>query len=208
MAKSAKKDADKRRQRTKQSEVRDAAPPPAVEVSPNVTDGTVIEFASEAMKFKGIADKSQAQAREDAGRYREVYKRAKKAGVDPDMVRWYVNNQHRDPEDIAKEFQNINRISKLMELPIGTQLGFFQDGSTVGGAVDQAKVKKQSGYLTKLQAKEDAGYRAGKSGHPKDKNPENVDSPSYERWNQGWDKGQSELLKDFGPANEGEGKAH
>ncbi len=198
MARKAKQHAAESRAAEKRREVQEAMPP-AEDVKNNVTEATIIDLVAEAMAEKKEIDRLTAERSSANGRLRGVYKKAKKAGLLNGEIQWYVNNQHRDPEDITREFAGINRIAKIMELPVGTQLGLFQDGETVAGKVDKKKADTASSYIAKLQAAEDAGYRAGRGGKAKDTNPHNLDSPPFVRWNVGWGRGQAEVLQDFGP---------
>src|SRR5262249_54978257 len=51
-----------------------------------------------------------------------------------------------DPGDIDAETRRRNRLARLMALPIGTQLGLFDDGMTVATAVDADKLLSRDPY--------------------------------------------------------------
>lgn len=106
----------------------------------NISDQTIREYCVSARNRKGELDAARKGMQEANGRYRAVLKEAKKAGVDPAAVIWWLESRGRDPEEIDRETRSRNRVAKLMGLPIFTQLGLFDDDTTVATAVDQAQL--------------------------------------------------------------------
>lgn len=131
------------------------------ERSSNVSDETIREFCNKAAVAFGEFEKSNTETKRLQGIYREVLKSAKKQGVDQTAITWWLQNKKREPDEIDRETRNRNRVAKLMGMPIGTQLGLFEDappaGTTVATAVDQQQ-------LTKQPTPYEIGYRQGIEG--------------------------------------------
>jgi ribosome modulation factor len=174
----------------------DATPPAAkakgAAPSSNVSDATIIEFTNKAIKAHSEFEEKRGEAKKAQASYRAVLKDAKKAGVDQDSIVWLINARKREPEDIDRETRNRNRIAKLMALPIGTQLGLLDDGSTVATAVDN---EKQAAPVADVagQAYSD-GYEAGRVAKPHSDCPHAEETPLHTRWMDGWAKAQSDIV--------------
>jgi len=157
-------------------------------IGSNVTDATIIEFTNKAIAAHADFEEKQAEAKKAQALYRATLKDAKKAGVDQDSIIWLIASRKREPGDIDRETRNRNRIAKLMQLPIGTQLGLLDDGTTVATAVDDAKQAEQAdnSYFD--------GYEAGKLGKPHSSCEHAEGTQQRESWLDGWGKAQAELV--------------
>lgn len=90
----------------------------------NVTDETIADAIRDVTEHKGALETAQ-------GSYRSALKRAKGMGIDPAFITWYLRQKKRDVSEIDRETAARNRIARIMGLPIGTQLGMFDDGRSV-----------------------------------------------------------------------------
>lgn len=155
-------------------------PPPS-----NVTDETIREHCQKAARHFGELQTAREGVSVAMGTYRAALKEAKKAGVPTQAISWYLAARNRDPGDIDRETRERNRIARVMALPIGTQLGLFEDGGTVAGAVDQAKLDegKPAGDAY------NEGLIAGKDGKPLSANPFEIESREFDEFERGWGDG-------------------
>lgn len=154
----------------------------------NVSDETIREHCQRAARHFGELQTAREGVSVAMGTYRATLKEAKKAGVPTQAISWYLAARNRDPEDIDRETRERNRIARVMALPIGTQLGLFEDGSTVAGAVDQEQLaaagEKPAGDAY------NEGLLAGKDGKPLSANPfVEGQSRDFDEWERGWGDG-------------------
>jgi ribosome modulation factor len=163
--------------------------------------------AKEDLRTEKIeVDAAMVKHRAANGFYRKILKDAKKAGHDPDLIVWYLENKDRKPDEIDKETRARTRIARLMEMPIGTQLGMFEDGTTVATAIESG-TNPDAGLIDKddLDSCEELGFRAGKAGKPGEA-PYPEGDPREIRWSEGWKKGTADNvagLNGGAPAAEG-----
>lgn len=191
----------------------DPPKPEAVDVSrPNVTDNLIVEAVHAYAKLRAeeASDKEQYDKSKNASR--ACLKKYKKLGVDPDMITWYDQNKDIEIDELNRRHANINRVAKLMELPIGTQLGFDHiAGETIAAKVDKKK-------LAKADAEKGAGgvgvsldtiYKMGKAtaldNKPIDISRWPVGSPEEEAYRRGWNEVMEKRAKEMG---EPAGAAH
>lgn len=172
---------------------------PAKTVGANVTDGAIRDFYGQALAAKVDLEKIDAEIaalREDRasknGAYRNVLKSAEKAGIPAAAIRWRLEQRTLDIDDINRHIAWCNRIAFLTRLPIGTQLGLFEDGQTVAAKLDAAAAKGEgdpAGMLTvsQLVAASDEGEKARADGKLRIDNPYEFGTPLSDRWFQGWD---------------------
>lgn len=161
----------------------------------NVTDETIRDFCVRARVAHTELDRTRKEMQSTNGVYRQILKDAKKAGVAGEDIIWYIAAVERDPAEIDAETKRRNRLAQVMGLPIGTQLGMFDDGTTVATAVDQAKlpkVKNGGAPVEEAGLTPEMGYVAGKAGKPAADNPHPEGSPSHDLWASGWTRGQAE----------------
>lgn len=139
------------------------------------------------------------------GFYRKQLGLAKKDGHNPDDIIWWLNNKDRDPAEIDRETRNRTRIARIMELPIGTQLGLLEDGMTVATAIDNDKAVTTA----EIDQIKELGFRAGKAGKPAIENPylDKEGSPEDLAWAGGWRDGQAENMGPLAGKTNGAGAA-
>lgn len=158
------------------------APPPT-----NVTDETIREHCEKCATAFGEMQTARDEVSIRTGAYRSRLKEAGKAGVPKEAITWWLAARRREPGDIDRETRDRNRIARIMALPIGTQLGLFDDGGTVAGAVDQEQLAAADGkpagdaYID--------GKLAGGDGKPLSTNPYPAESQAADEWERGWGDG-------------------
>lgn len=170
----------------------------------NVTDETIREHCQKAARHFGELQTAREGVSVAMGTYRAALKEAKKAGVPTQAIIWYLAARSRDPEEIDRETRERNRIAKVMALPIGHQLGLFDDGETVAHKVDQDKLKAQAAGRLPDDAYSE-GVLAGKDGKPITVNPYPLDSAAFDQFEKGWGEGQASIV--FAAAAGGNGSA-
>lgn len=148
----------------------------------NVTDATIKEFYTKALKAKREHEDALDVAKAAGGRYRSVLKAAKAAGVSPATITWRLDQRNRDPEEIDRETQDRNRIAMVTGLAIGGTLGDWL-GRSVADRVDEMKI--DGGDHTEVQTREE-GASAYASGDPLSANPYRVGTTHCGWWNEGW----------------------
>lgn len=178
--------------------------PPSVAVGGNVSDRTIADWYGQALGAKIELEKAQskvAKAREEQatknGIYRNILKSAEKSGIPAEAIRWRLEQRSKDIADIDRFHGWCNRIAKITSLPLGTQLGLFDDGQTVASKVDEAaiaaKAKPAIPTVSELVAAADAGADAAREGQER-KPPHEEGSPLALRWLQGYDDQTGKLL--------------
>lgn len=166
-------------------------PAKAAEVRGNLSDDTIRELLYGAValdKDVQILLKEVATAR---SAYSNHKKKAKKLGLEPDDVTWYVAQCKREPEDIDRETRRRTRIARATKLPITAQLGLFDDGTTVAAAIDQDAIAALPDY-EKMTSEEAyaAGANAYKASQSWEACPFKDDAdPRRSSWLSGWDAG-------------------
>lgn len=168
----------------------------------NVSDETIRDFCIRARVAHTSLEAARKEMQSANGVYRQILKDAKKAGVTGEDIIWWIGAVERDPADIDAETKRRNRLAQVMGLPIGTQLGMFDDGTTVATAVDQAKLPKANGGAHPVEEAgltPEMGYVAGKAGKPATTNPHPKGEKSHELWHSGWERGQAENVAGLTP---------
>lgn len=163
-----------------------AAPPPSV-----VSDETIREHCLKCSRFFSELQTAREGVSVAMGTYRAALKEAKKAGVSTQAISWYQATRNRDPEEVDRETRERNRLARVMGLPIGTQLGLFDDGGTVAGAVDQAKIAAEQAGEKQPGDAFNEGLLAGKDGKALSTNPFEEGTPSFDDFERGWGEGTS-----------------
>lgn len=181
---------------------KEAAPDP----THNMSAEEIAEKQRECMEHLVANDKElqaeQAKVKGVMSRRRALFKDLKRYGIDREDAQWYLAARRRDPEDIDRETRSRNRIAKLMGLPIGTQLGLFEDGTTVATAAENAN--PQNIAVDPIQQGKDAAFE-GKS---RDDCPYPRRDGRRQKWLIGWDQGiEDNVNKTFGPKNGAAGEA-
>lgn len=154
-----------------------AAPP----VLGNLTYDTFKEHADECSHLKQVAHDANAA-------YRQALKRAKGAGINQAALAQALTLRRQDPEKTTTEFRDINRYLKWLGVPVGTQLGMFDDETTVATAIENDASAEEA---------EKAGYAAGKGGKSRSPAPYPLGTPLGAAWDAGWLRGQSDLTDEM-----------
>lgn len=177
----------------------------------SANDEVMKEFYDKALKAKQNAEKAvkdaepyKADIKTMEGVFRAVLKDAKKHGVDPDLLRWRLEQRNRSIEEIDRETRARNRIARLTNLPVGTQLGFDDiEQKSVATAIEDANRPDSD------EAAHQAGYDAGTAGKGITTNPYPLDSSAFDAFEKGWGKQQSERALSMGKKRNGEeARAH
>ena len=148
----------------------------------NVTDETIRLHTNAIV----AADREVRLAREKLKAKKEA---AKEAGVTLADVAWFIRAKDRDVRDIDAETRRRNRLAKIMNMPLGTQLGLFEDGKTVASKIEDDKIagaprpSASIPALAELRAAREAGDKAGREG--KSDNPHPEGSPLGLNWEEG-----------------------
>lgn len=106
----------------------------------------------------------------------------KKFDIDKKDALWYLAARKRDPEEIDRETKSRNRIARLMQLPIGAQLGLFEDGDSVAKVIDSGDPEQM-------------GYDAAMNHKSPDDCPFEDGSPEFLKWQAGHGKGLEAAAK-------------
>lgn len=134
-----------------------------------------------------------------------LYGLGEKLGHDKLAIDQYLALCERDVEDIDRETRALNTLCKFMGLPLGAQLGLFDDGVTVAHAVDTAKIA-EAGAVADLpntaHGAYDLGFAAGRQGADSTSNPYPLGAPFGRNWADGWEDGQGEIALSMAPAGD------
>lgn len=150
----------------------------------NVSDATIQEFYDKALNAKVEHEEALKEAKSKNGMFRAVLKDAKRVGVPTSMLLWRLAQRHRTPDEIDRETKERNRIARLTNLPVGTQLGLLDDGTTVATAIDNDHQADQQGDAD-IDARQ-AGYNAGRAGKTLSSNPHMEGSDEFDEFEAGW----------------------
>lgn len=138
-------------------------------------------------------------------RYRSAIKVAKKIGaglgLTTEDIVWSVQAIEREPDEIDAETRRRNKLAQLMALPIGTQLGMFEDGTSVATRVEDAKMA--TGDPTMEGTEQEARIGGRKSydlGMEEKDNPYPADDARHAAWNEGRDERKGEVAQAAGEA--------
>lgn len=179
---------------------RSAVTAPAAEPEQGPPAGMLKDFTERAVDQWIEFQKLQGKARAASSKFRAILKDAKKAGIDPDDILWYRDTRGRDPAEIDAETRRRNRLARVMRLPIGTQLGIFEDGETVARKASRdAGDGATAADRTQLQKEaHTAGREAGRAGKNRTDNPWPLKSAAFTEWDSGWCEGQAETAAELG----------
>lgn len=163
----------------------------------NLTDDSLRDLLAEANLLDADIKLAASELRERSGRFRAHMKLCKKNGLTPTNVRWWLDTKIREIEDVNTEIVERNRIARVMEFPIGRQLGLFDDGVTVATAIDEDKIKLGesggAGETDTLAVAYHLGHEAGMAGKTYAECKYTEGTPHYAEWLKAWDDAQFEL---------------
>ncbi len=161
-------------------------PPPLGHNSESIDNkATFLEFVRRVSLRRRDLEEAQ-------GRYRAEVKAAKSAGLSTKLLLEALAARARDPDELAAEQQQRARYFAWLALPVGTQAALF------AGAADDALTEPQSTEQALWEA-DDAGYRAGRAGHPRDETPHPLGSVFHVEWDKGYLRGQAFIAAEMGP---------
>lgn len=149
-------------------------PKPSAPSASNVSDATFQEFAAQAMAEKKKLD-------EQSGKYRDVLKKAKAAGVPTKAITDWLKDKARDPLELAAEQRAKARLYKLMGMPAGTQFSLLDEAP----ATDKDRGAMQHDAY-------EAGRRDGLSAADRDDDRYPNDTDLQTRYDDGYSDGQAE----------------
>lgn len=91
-------------------------------------------------------------------------------------------------EEIDRHTRALNRLAVLMEFPIGTQLGMFEDPES-GETTSVATAAEDDGFDA-LEAVEREGWTAQRAGWKREENPypPGSEAEKHEAWERGWNR--------------------
>lgn len=176
----------------------------AAKIVSNVTDETIVAAVMECGGFKSELESAQ-------GKYRNALKKWEERGVDAADIAWILRTKQREVHDIENEFRRRNRLLRVLKIPVGAQLGLFEDGESVASKVDGDAVKSEAekakivegDEIARAQAK---GYDAGLRDYGEDVNPHEDGSPLALAWEAGRKSGVEQRQR-VGAAVTGKGEA-
>jgi hypothetical protein len=181
-----------------------AAATSSAKVVENVTNETMI---SAAMECGGLLKEVEAAN----GKYRAALKKWGERGVDPKGIVWILKTKRREVYEIEAEIKAQNRWLEVMQIPVGTQLGLFPDGSSIGAKVDGDKIAAEKAKADPLTPEESAkiqaaGAECGARGYGPEVNPYQSDegSPRFLAWEAGRKTGLAARDAFGGEAKSGE----
>lgn len=165
------------------------------------TESAFRDMMVEVKEARRKADEATGHAR---NRLKALQGLGKSLGYDRETIAWYLKNYARDASEIDRETRQITAFAKFMGLPIGAQLGLFDDDSTVIGELDAAAVAENlaadrievpGGVVTTEQA-EEGGYKSAMAGMDLSDNPYPADTqPALnEFWFIGFHRGDEARL--------------
>ena len=163
------------------------APPPAP--GSNVTDATIAKHIAKATRLYEVAQGKKAEYNSANNAYRACLKDAKAEGVEE--LAWLMKARKLEPDDIDRQTRMRNRLARVAKLPIGTQLGIFDEApAAAGGAKASAKVTVAGQVDMDLLH---STYEAGKvaAGLDKHKNPH---PPEAGEVRDAWQRGHDDML--------------
>lgn len=156
----------------------------------NVSDETIQEKL-------GIVLAARVKLNSAQGEYRAAVKACRAVGLEPADVTWYVASRARDVRDIDAATRRRTRLAAVMGLPIGSQLGLFDDGETAATKAEHEQIAKNNTSLStekSIAAAREAGRRHGLEGKSR------VDtyadgSPEQLAYDAAWTAAQAELTQ-------------
>jgi hypothetical protein len=160
------------------------------------------------VEAKKEADRQTEKSRKANSSYRSMLKAYKTAGGDVDSMVAGLALSKLEPEEIDRQFRETNWTLKMMGIPVGTQLGLFDDGKSVATHLEDAKLKANGTHngnghakivtRDQLRGAKAKGRIAGKAGKFPTDNPHEDGSPLFLAWAAGWQIEQEKLAFDLG----------
>lgn len=170
-----------------------------VTAAPDISETEIQQLVQECIDADGETETAKRAYDSKKSSYRAKVKiAAKKSGYSVDSITKLVAFKKRDPQEITREFDELNRIMRLMKLPVGTQLGLDLGGKSIATAIEDDKQAEAEELSALDQKAVDDGYAAGEAGVPDTKNPYEEGTPRHELWATYWGKAQHAKLATIG----------
>jgi hypothetical protein len=161
------------------------------------SDAALQSQLKEVRRLKLTLDEKTAAQRTANGAYRSAIKVAVACGKHLDLaakdVTGLMDLMDREPEDIDRETNRMNRLAILMALPIGTQLGLWSDEDDKPASV-ASMIEKGSAPDYDPTPDEEAGYLAFGKKSQRDDNPHDTDAHRHHAWERGFMKAEQDFL--------------
>lgn len=137
-------------------------------------------------------EEKQAEAKALQAVYRGHLKAYKKHGGDQEALVEAMALAKQEPADVDRKFRHLNETLLWMGVPVGTQLGMFEDGRTIGEHADNEAIEASlTDDVRRHQAKV-AGRIAGGASTLVE-NPHDHSTDLHGAWAQGFAERQAEL---------------
>ena len=153
--------------------------------SPNVSPETFLAH------FRAIRDATRTKDDAVMGVAR-CKKAAKRDGLDLDALKLLENLAKLDDDELAVQLRHLHQYAKWASLPLGTQLDAF--GEHVIPTVKAKAVGEHD-----LWTATDVGYKAGRSGLPRDTNPYQPGTELHVNFDKAWTDGQRVIADEMHP---------
>jgi hypothetical protein len=126
-------------------------------------------------------DAAREVVRKRTGELRTLKKSAEADGLDNLALKEAMLIEEKPVGETIQHQRNVGRYLRIMDVPIGTQWNMFEEKSDE----DSLDIFAQ-------------GEQAGREGVSADQNPGIPGSTKFERWAEGWEKGQQFLREKIG----------
>lgn len=148
-------------------------------MSPNVPPEAFLKH------YRAIRDATRSK--EDAVMALARTKKAAKGdGIDLDALKDLERLAKLDDDEAEVRLRHMHQYAVWANLPIGTQLDAF-------GQHQIPKPKQKAEAEHQQWTASDSGYRAGRSGRPRDDNPHEPGTEAHVSWTNGWLAGQRQI---------------
>ncbi len=169
-----------------------------------VDDATILDFTRKIISKGEEIEELTTQRKSRVGEVRSLYKSAKQAGINIDMLQVQIRNRNREPDAVLQDTKDFLRYGNLFNMPLH-QADLFDDD------LPQLDPNSEAGRTQAVYDAAEQGYRAGMNGWPIDSCPfhQTTDSEEHQAWTQRWHEGQAKIAAGLAPqvmrARRGEG---
>jgi hypothetical protein len=162
------------------------------------SDKTIVSIARKIIKQDNEIEEVRDSLKSLVGARRAMVKDAKKKGINTAALLQVIRELKLDPAEVAREWEEHQRITRLLNVPLGTQFDLW-----MAEREPDAEPSEEAQAQAKFNAEQD-GYLAGKEGHKIDANPHHQSTASalFSAWRKGWNRGQAHLAKGLTPAKQ------
>jgi ribosome modulation factor len=171
------------------------ATPPARALS-NVSHDVIREYGRRLRSAKADTEEKRIAAKaaqkavsSSVGFERAILKDAKRQGINTDRLIQMVETMSRDPEEVAREFAELNWYLKAMEYKTDSQLDILDYAAKITEGINKGVAITASLTQEDRDAVIELGKRAGIAGNPSTDNPYEEGSPDGLLWMGGWRDG-------------------